>query len=49
MSILIAITVFAGGFAACWFAKDAIIKAVTGTKAFVNALETKAAALRALL
>jgi hypothetical protein len=49
MSIFIAVIMFAGGFAACWFTKDAIVKAVTGTEAFINALEARAAALKAVL
>lgn len=36
-----------GGFALCWFTKDAILVMVTGTEAFVGRLETKARALRA--
>jgi hypothetical protein len=49
MSTFVAVISFAGGFAACWFAKDVIVKAATGTEAFVKALEAKAAALKALL
>jgi hypothetical protein len=43
------IVVFAAGFSACWFAKDGITRLVSGTEAFVKALEAKAAALRAAL
>jgi hypothetical protein len=43
------IAVFAAGFIACWLSKDKITQLVTGTDAFVKALETKAAALKAAL
>ncbi len=43
------IVVFAAGFSACWFAKDKITQLVTGTDAFIKALEAKAAALKAVL
>ena len=41
------IIVFIAGFAACWFGKDPITKAVVGTENFAKALETKAAAAKA--
>ena len=41
--------VFVAGFAACWYTKDAVTKAVTGTEAFINMLEAKAAALKEVL
>jgi hypothetical protein len=40
---------FAAGFVACWFAKDKIVQAVSGTEVFVKTLEAKAAALKAAL
>jgi hypothetical protein len=43
------VIVFAAGFSACWFAKDKINQFVSGTDAFVKALEAKAAALKAPL
>lgn len=49
MSNVLHIVAFAAGFAGCWFAKDKIIKAVTGTEAFIGALEAKAAVLKAAL
>jgi hypothetical protein len=49
MPIFLNTLVFVAGFAACWYTKDAITKAVTGTEAFIKVLETKAAALRAVL
>ena len=41
--------VFAGGFAACWFSKDFIVKNALGAKTFAQKLEAKAAAIRAAL
>ncbi len=49
MTAFIATLTFAGGFAACWFSKDTLIVAVTGTTNFVKSLEAKAAAIRAAL
>jgi len=49
MSIMLDIFAFAAGFAACWFLKDKITALVTGTEAFIKALETKAANLKAAL
>lgn len=43
------IATFVVGFAVCWFAKDKIIQLISGTDAFVKALEAKAAALKAAL
>ncbi len=43
------ILVFAGGFAACWFTKDFVIKALTGAETFAQSLEAKAKAVRAAL
>lgn len=43
------LVMFAAGFAACWFCKDRIAQAITGTEAYAKALESKAAALRAAL
>jgi hypothetical protein len=49
MTLFIASTAFAGGFAACWFAKDKITVLVTGTENVIKALEAKTAALKAAL
>jgi hypothetical protein len=49
MSIFLNMLLFVAGFAACWYTKDAVTKAVTGTEAFIKMLEAKAAALRAVL
>ena len=49
MTLFIASIAAAAGFALCWFAKDRITVLVTGTEAFIKALETKAAALKAAL
>lgn len=49
MWTLFDIAAFAGGFVACWFVKDKIVQAVSGTEALVKALEAKAAALKAAL
>jgi hypothetical protein len=49
MLTLLNIIVFIAGFAACWFTKDAVTKAVTGTEAFIKMLEAKTAALKAVL
>jgi len=49
MWTLVDVIAFVGGFAVCWFAKDQIIRFVTGTDAFIKALEAKAAALKAIL
>jgi hypothetical protein len=43
------VAVFVAGFGACWLAKDKITQIVTGTEAFIKALEAKAAALKAAL
>jgi hypothetical protein len=43
------IAIFVAGFAVCWIAKDKIIQLISGTDAFVKALEAKAAALKAVL
>lgn len=39
--------VFAGGYATCWFTKDAATKVVVGTEAFAASLQAKATALKA--
>jgi hypothetical protein len=49
MTLFIASISAAGGFAFCWLAKDKITVLVTGTEAFIRALEVKAAALKAAL
>jgi hypothetical protein len=49
MSTVFDIAAFMTGFAACWFAKDKITQLVTGTEAFIKALEAKASALKAAL
>ena len=49
MWILVDVTIFAAGFAACWISKDTMARMVTGTEALAKALEARAAALRALL
>lgn len=36
-----------GGFAVCWFLKDPLTKAVSGTEAFIQTLEAKIAAAKA--
>jgi hypothetical protein len=41
------VIVFAAGFAACWFGKDPITKAIVGAENFAKALEAKAAAVKA--
>ncbi len=41
--------IFSSGFGACWLSKDRIMQIAAGTEAFAKMLETKAAALRALL
>jgi hypothetical protein len=43
------IVMFVVGFTACWFSKDKITQLVTGTDAFVKALEAKVARLKAAL
>jgi hypothetical protein len=43
------IAIFVAGFAVCWFAKDKITQLISGTDAFIKALEAKAAALKAAL
>ena len=43
------VIVFIAGFAASWFGKDPITKAVVGTENFAKALETRAAAVRAVV
>ena len=40
---------FAGGFAACWYGKDLVVKWWTGAAAFAASLEAKAAAIKAAL
>jgi hypothetical protein len=47
MHTILYITLFAAGFAACWFCKDPALRLVTGTDALIKSLETKLAALRA--
>jgi hypothetical protein len=49
MSTVFDLVMFAAGFAACWLSKDRIAQAVSGAEAYANALESKAAALRAAL
>jgi hypothetical protein len=49
MTLSIAFVAAAAGFLLCWFAKDRITVSVTGTEAFIKALEAKAAALKAVL
>jgi hypothetical protein len=49
MWTLVDVFAFVAGFAACWFAKDQIIRFVMGADAFITALEAKAAALKAAL
>ena len=49
MPIILNFIVFVAGFGACWYTKDAVTKAVTGTEAFINMLEANAAALKAVL
>ena len=40
---------FAGGFAACWYMKDYVLKWYHGAATFAANLEAKAAALKSLL
>lgn len=49
MWTLVDVIAFVAGFSVCWFAKDRIIRFVTGTDAFITALEAKAAGLKAAL
>jgi hypothetical protein len=49
MTLFIAFIAAAAGFALCWCTKDRITVLVTGTESFIKALETKAAALKAVL
>ena len=49
MWTLLDLVMFAAGFAACWFSKDRVAQAVSGTEAYAKALESKAAAVRAAL
>ena len=43
------VLVFAGGFVACWFCKDAILKWALGAKSLADKLEAKAATIKAAL
>ena len=43
------IVVFVGGFAACWFSRDWLIKSYDGTTNFVRRLEAKVKAIRETL
>jgi hypothetical protein len=43
------VVVFAAGFGASWFCKDALLRFAIGTKAQVKSLEAKLAVLRAKL
>lgn len=38
-----------GGYAACWFTKDAVTKVVVGTEAFAASVQAKATALKAAI
>jgi hypothetical protein len=49
MTLLIAFIAAAAGFALYWFAKDRIAVLVTGAESYIKALETKVAALKAVL
>jgi len=49
MQTIFDVIVFAAGFGACWFCKDALLRFVTSTEAQVKSLETKLALLRATL
>ena len=49
MTAILSVFAFSGGFAACWFAKDKLIIAVSGATNFAKSLEAKAAAIRAAL
>lgn len=48
MTLFIA-SIAAAGFALCWFAKDKLVRFVTGTESFIKALEAKVAVLKATL
>jgi hypothetical protein len=41
--------IFAAGFGMCWFAKDAILRIVTGTESLVRSLEAKVVLLKGKL
>ncbi|WP_198030062.1 hypothetical protein [Bradyrhizobium sp. Tv2a-2] len=43
------LVMFAAGFAACWFSKDRVAQALSGAEAYAKALESKAAAMRAVV
>jgi hypothetical protein len=49
MTLFIVSIAAAAGFTLCWFAKDKITLAVTGTESFIKALEAKITALKAVL
>jgi hypothetical protein len=49
MWTLVDLVMFAAGFAACWLSKDKIAQTVSGAEAYAKTLESKAAALRAVL
>jgi hypothetical protein len=46
MEAFLALVCAASGYAACWFTKDEVSKAVLGTEAFVTNLEARAAAVK---
>ena len=49
MQVFLVSVTFAAGFALCWFAKDWLVKTVSGAEAFAKSLEAKAAAVRAVV
>lgn len=49
MQTIFDLVVFAAGFGACWLCKDTLLRLLTGTEAQVKSLETRLAALRAML
>jgi hypothetical protein len=46
MDTIVDIIFFTAGFAGCWFCKDRVLRAVTGTDSLIKALEARLAALR---
>ncbi|MET4801527.1 hypothetical protein [Bradyrhizobium sp. LB11.1] len=49
MQTIFDVIVFAAGFGACWFCKDALLRFATGTEAQVKSLEAKLGLLRDML
>jgi hypothetical protein len=47
MQTILDITLFAAGFASCWFCKDPVLRFVAGTDSLIKSLEARLAVLRA--